>query len=306
MKKKNQLVAVLAAGLLLAPLAVQADYDYQLIDHPGTPDTQVFGINDRGDVVGNGNGLNSFPFVYAAKKGTLTDVAWADGDDTALLGISDSGILVGSVTIDEPFARSGLIRDKQGTYTVFSHPDAVSSTQARGVSNKGLVSGFHDTSTGDIASFIYDPKRDSFTDIVPSLFTLAHGMNSKGDVVGNAFFFNEDDPCPGSPDFIVSYAWLRTANGSVSYFKINGELTRARGINDAGSIVGFVDDAATTKGFKIELDGSPCQSFTIDSSDLLEFPGFDFLFPEGISNSGVIVGIVLDDTNSHGFIATPR
>jgi len=306
---KSKLFAILAVGLLAGPMAVQADYDFQLIDYPGAPDTQVFGVNDLGDVVGNGNtNTSSFPFVYASKKGTFTDVAPAAGyDSTSVFGITDSGVMVGSVLSLDPSATSGFIRGKDGTYTVFSHPEAPSFTQARGVNNKGLVSGFRIISTSFRAGFIYDPTTETFTDFVAALFTIAHGINSKGEVVGSAQFINADDPCPGSLGPVLRYAWRRAADGSVSYFQVNGWNTRARGINDAGWVVGFVTDPndGKFKGFKVKLDGSPCQSLTVASSDLLEFPGFDDTIPEGITNSGVIVGIVRD-ANSLGFIATPQ
>lgn len=306
---KSKLFAILALGLLAGPMATQAqaDYDFQQIDHPGTPATSVLGINDRGDVVGNGfDNVDTFPFVFASKKGTLTDVAPAAGFAiTSVLGITDSGVMVGSVVSMDFSTRSGFIRGKDGTFTVFSHPEAPSFTRARAVNNKGLVSGLRDTSTGTTVGFIYDPKTDTFTDVVPSFFTIAHGINSKGEVVGSAIFLNADDPCPGSPDPFVTYGWLRAADGSISFFQVNGQRTRARGINDAGFIAGFVNDSGKIKGFVVKLDGSPCESLTVAGSDLLEFPGFNRLFPEGITNSGVIVGSV-DDPNLHGFIATPR
>jgi hypothetical protein len=320
--KMNQLLAVLAVGLLAGPMVAQAEYDFQLIDHPGTPETQVFGVNDRGDIVGNGaTDTNSFPFVYASKKGTFTDVANVAGYvNTGVLGITDSGVMVGSVeSSDEPTER-GLVRSADGMSTVFSHPDAATFTQARAVNNRGLVTGYRDTlaggggfGDGPAVGFIYDPKTETFTDIdtVPSYFTIAHGINSKGDVVGSSWFFDEDAPCPGSRDEWVRYGWLRTADGSISYFDINGwNDTSARGINDAGWIVGFVYDPNDDKfkGFKVKLDGSPCQSVTVADSDFLGFPGFDFLYPESINNFGSIVGNVKveEDGNSHGFIATPR
>ncbi len=114
MKKKNQLLAIFAVGLLAGPIAAQADFNYELVDHPGAPDTNVFGINDRGDVVGNGfTNVATLPFVFASKKGTLTDVAPLAGADTAVLGINDAGVMVGSVDDD------AFIRDKKGNFTVF-------------------------------------------------------------------------------------------------------------------------------------------------------------------------------------------
>ena len=306
---KSKLFAILAVGLLAGPMAVQADYDFQLIDHPGTPNTQVFGINDRGDVVGNGfTNTDTFPFVYELRTGTLTDVAPAAGfANTVVSGITDFGVIVGSVLSLDLSTTSGMIRRKDGTFTFFSHPEAPSFTQARAVNNKGLVSGFRDISPGFRAGFIYDHKTETFTDVVPGRFTVEHGINSKGEVVGNTIFFSGEDPC-GSPD-AVDNGWLRAVDGSITYFQVNGEATRARGINDAGSIVGFVNDSASgkTKGFVVKLDGLPCESLTVAGSDLLEFPGFDNTIPEGITNSGVIVGIVIGaDASRHGFIATPR
>jgi len=306
MMKKNQLLAVLAAGLLAGPMVAQADFEFELVDHPGAPDTQVFGINDRGDLVGNGStNVATLPFVFASKKGTLTDVAPMAGADTSVLGINDAGIMVGSVDND------AFIRDKKGNYAVFSHPGAVAFTQARAVNNKGLVTGFRNTGVPfafSAAGFIYDPKSDTFTDLNPtSFFTIAQGINSKGEVVGSSNFLAVDDPCVGLGNPFLRYGWSRATDGTVTYFEVNGSSTSARGINDEGSIVGFFLDLndGIFKGFKVKLDGSPCQSLTVAGGDVLEIPGFD-LFPQGITNSGDVAGIADDGINQHGFIARPE
>ena len=311
MRMKTQITAVLVAGLLAGPIAAQAQYDFEQIDNPWAPDTQVFGINNRGDVVGNGiTDEGSFPFVYDAKKGTITDVAPIAGfDRTAILGISDSGVLVGSVLHDDLLTESGLILYKDGSATVFDHPDAVSFTQARGVNNDGLVTGFRDDLNVPSVGFIYDPEIDTFTDLNPtSFFTIAQGINSQGEVVGSSNFFAVDDPCVGLGNPFLRYGWLRATDGTVTYFEVNGSHTSARGINDQGSIVGFVIDLndGRFKGFKVELDGSQCQSITVADSDLIEVPGAERTVLQSIKNSGAIVGSYDDLTNTHGFIAMPQ
>jgi len=285
-------------------------YDYQFLDHPGTPNTQVFGINERGDVVGNGISGEVFPFVYSSTQDTLTDVAPLAGySGTAVLGINDPGVMVGSVTSLDETTRSGFIRDQEGNFTVFSHPDAISSTNPRGVNNKGLVTGFRDDLNVLRVGFIYDPKSGTFTNLNPTSFnTIAQGINSKGEVVGSSNFIVENDPCAGLGNPFLRYGWLRATDGTVTYFEVNGSHTSARGINDEGSIVGFfldLDDGKF-KGFKVELDGSPCQSLTIAGGDVLEFPGAEATFLGGIRNAGDIVGSYNDASNSHGFIATPQ
>lgn len=315
MKMNIQLATLVALGALGAPMLVQAQgaYDYESFNYPGSDFDQVFGINDRGDAVGNGSvAPDSIPFVYDTKKGGFTNVTPVAGyDRTAVAGISDKGVLVGSVF--DGSVDSGLIIDQNGASTVFNHPDAVLSTLARGVNNKGLVTGFRDDANDQFApenGFIYDPKTDTFTDIVPSIFTLAQGINSRGDVVGSAIFdgnFGAPDPC-GSTDPFVRRGWLRTNDGTVTYFSVNGGATSARGINDSGTIAGFVNDPGSglLKGFVVELDGSQCQAFTIADADLLQFPGADVTFAQGIKNSGEVVGTYDDGTTSFGFIARPQ
>ncbi len=136
-KNKNKLLVLITVSLLAAPMVAQAQYVYQLIDYPGADNTQVFGINDRGDVVGIGFAdPNSLPFVYDSKKGNFTDVAPLAGySATGVLGINDPGVMVGSVTSLDETTASGFIRDKNGNFTVFSHPDAVFETRPRAVNN---------------------------------------------------------------------------------------------------------------------------------------------------------------------------
>ena len=289
-----------------------AVYDFQLLDHPGTSVTRVFGINQSGDAVGVGSGGGTqYPFVYSSNQGTLTDIAIpADYSRMNLIGVSNSGDMVGSVTSLDGLTSDGYIRNKDGTFVYFSHPDAVSRTLPRGINSKGMVSGYYNTS-GGTTGFIYEPNTKVFTDMVPSAFTIAHGMNAKGEVVGSARFGSEQDPCDSTrpANQLKRYGWLRTVDGAVIYFQVNGQRTQARGINDAGVVVGDFLDPATGKrnGFAVKLPrNASCATVSVDSEDALEFPGYDRTIPEGISNSGIIVGIAVDQLGDHGFIATPR
>jgi len=309
MKTINPIYAVLITGLLVVPMVAQAQYNYQVIDYPGTPSTQIFGINDRGNVVGNGiTDPGSFPFVYNSKKGTFTDVAPLAGySDTAILGITDSGVIVGSVTSLDETTRSGFTRDKNGNFTVFSHPNAVSATNVRATNNNGLITGFRDDMSAVGVGFIYDTQSGMFTDLNPtSFFTIAQGINSKGEVVGSSNFDAANDPCPGLGNPFRRYGWLRATDGSVNFFEVNGTHTSARGINDNGAIVGFFFDLddGKFKGYQAELDGSQCQSITLSDGDVLDFPGSETNFLQGITNSGVIIGSYDDETGIHSFIAT--
>lgn len=291
----------------------QADYDYQIIDYPGSDFTQVWDINSRGDVLGNSSiGVECVPFIYNPKNNSYKDVTPVAGYDcTSLLGISNSGIMVGSVYSDDDFLREGLILDKKGNAIVFAHPDAVSGTSPRAINNDGLVTGiaFVDQVDELGRGFIYDPVTETFTDIVPSVLTIAQGINEDGYVVGSALFdptgsFGPPDPCEDLEGNY--YGWLRAPDGTVTYFEVNGKSTRARDIADSGAITGWAIDPITgiAKSFVTELDGTQCQSITIPDSELLAIPGPTFTAAQGIKNSGEVVG---NELNSYrGFIAIPK
>lgn len=302
--KKKQLGTVFALGLLFGPVAAEAQYEYQRIDYPGQAETNVWGINDSGDAVGVGFGPDNIPFTYASMDGTIIDVAPAAGFlSTSLLGINDAGVMVGTVESLDGNSQSGVIRSKDGEYTVFNHPDAVTATTGRGVNNRGLVSGTYIDANGTLGGFLYDPMTDTFTNLVPSQLTIAHGINSKGVVVGDARF--AVDPCGGVPPS-ERYGWVRAKDGSIVLFQVNGQRTVARGINDAGFVAGNVFDQFTgeLKGFVIKAPKTNCATINVDAADLMQFPGASQMFPEGITNSGDVVGIFFDASGAaHGFIA---
>ena len=75
MHTKNPMLAALAVALFTGPVTVQAQYNYELIDHPGAAFTQVFGNNEQGDVAGTGvTNPTNLPFIFDSKKGTYTDI----------------------------------------------------------------------------------------------------------------------------------------------------------------------------------------------------------------------------------------
>ena len=303
---KHRLMALVAIGFVTSPISAQAGYNYTQIDYPGTPATQVFGVNKFGRVVGNGETTTDFyPFVYDWKFNTLTDVAPADGFDiTAVLGINDVGVMVGSVS--DASSESGFIRKPDGTYTFFTHPDATFFTQARAINLNGLVTGFRDTATGS-AGFIYNPATDSFTDFADSLSTIAQGIDSVGRVVGSAYLA-DNEACNGAP--AGNYGFIRAVDGSITYFRINGRDTTARGINDAGAIVGSVAGANAGEIFGYVINRKsfryPCEAITVKQGALLQFPGYLQTVPEGITKAGDIVGILWDGADFHGFSARPK
>ena len=295
-----RLFLVLTAALCAWP--AHATYVFTSIDENPFL-TQVFGVNNRGQVVGTGD----TGFSYDSKKGVFTLVPPPPGGDMGLfsiIGINEPGVMVGSVdfgggTVD------GLVRDKHGAYAIFSKP-GWNDTQARAVSNTGMVTGYSTNYSPffHTVGFIYDPERNAFIDILPSSFTVAQGINNQGQVVGNAVL-GAGVACGSCP--AGQYGWLREPTGAFIYFRVNGAGARARGITDSGLITGYIPTRSGNKGFVVSLAGvNGYASLTVPDAELLEMPGAVGTVPEGITNAGDIVGIWVDASGAlHGFIATP-
>ena len=304
---KQNLPFVLGAALLTASMSAQAEHVFTLFDYPGASSTSLFGVNDRGDIVGTASiSPNVFPFVLDLKTGAITNIAPVPGNfNTLAIGINNVSEIVGGLVNRDDSTEVAFVRSAGGAFTFFSHPEAVFFTEARGINETGQVTGYRGSADGTVG-FVYDSSDGSFADFAPSLVTLPHGINNHGEVVGSALFFPEADPCLGAPAGapIFQYGLMRSRNGAITYFQVNGQRTRGRAINEAGLIVGDVFDPSTgrTKGFTARLQGLPCESLTIAAGDLLEIADYG-LIPEGITNSGTIVGIATNPA-SHGFIAT--
>jgi hypothetical protein len=229
------LVAITTAGL------AGAAYDFVNLNYEGMTGMQVFGTNDRGLVTGNAffaDGPN-VPFVYDPKKQTFTELPSLPGCELGAMAINNSGVVAGTCSVS-PNLSDGFIL-KNGKYTRFAYPGFACS-EPRGISSTGLVTGYATTTNeldGTFVGFIYDPARGTFTDIgFPGMYNwiIVQGINARGRAVGNVFL-PPDYVSEGSPG--GSYGFVREPSGLVSLFRVNGQSTYARGINDAGVIVGY-------------------------------------------------------------------
>jgi hypothetical protein len=182
----------------------------------------------------------------------------------------------------------------------------------------GLVVGYADDGVFEtmqsIMGFVYDPVTSGFMTIntVDSFFTIAHGQNASGRIVGS-LIADGISLAAGQWGFLFTpTATDPMQGGEVSYFRVNDLPTLARGINDQGVIAAgvrsrtsdfirhdtYVGDA--THGFQLinvpsDNTGPMCASFAIRG-----------LFPEHLNNAGQVFGEYVDsECNQHGFVATP-
>jgi hypothetical protein len=177
----------------------------------------------------------------------------------------------------------------------------------REINNAGIITGYSEAVPGGpLAGWLYNPATGVFTDLaIGGSFTIAQGINEAGEIVGSANGA-PGELFPGSPT--GAHGFLRSPAGVVTYFRINGLPTRARGINDSGRIVGwFTDVDGQQKGFLTTVPSTGGYvNIAMPASEYLVVPGYIALFAEGINNAGYISGsLTQPDGNGVGFIAVP-
>jgi hypothetical protein len=268
----------------------------------------VIGINDHDQVaVHNADGSKSG--IYRNGIFTPLPAFPAGSSNVSTNGINNAGAIVGgALSPSDPTHEQGfiLIGSK---YSFFSRP-GWDNTEARAIANSGLITGFNfngpfsnqDFST--TAGFIYNPATKTFTDATPpgsgTGFSATQGMNADGRISGDG-----RSPDLGRYAFIWQQGMLvkggRKLAPFLARFKIADDGTAARGINDAGVIVGFTGSGGSVVGFV----GSDSRGF-----QLLVPPGGDaagaITICGGINNFSHVVCEVTDALgNNRAFIGTP-
>lgn len=214
---------------------------------------------------------------------------------TTIYGINDSGIATGS-WLDTSSIEHGYVGSPDGSdYTTFDDPkEAGPGTEPRGISNGGYICGFGDSSKRSASS--HDTwERDDQGNI--------EQVTKRGTVL--------NDLCQGlnsSEEFAGSY--VNSSSATVAYLGENDKYSKAvtlkgiknggvaaRGVDDAGDIVGWYYDAETglQHGFLI----------TGGTASTIDFTGATYTALEGINNKGQATGQYEDSSGViHGFIYT--
>jgi uncharacterized membrane protein len=198
---------------------------FTLIDVPGASETQARGINDKGQIVGlyfDGQSGGPGRHGFLLDHGIFTTIDMP-GSTTGLLdGINDKGQIVGSFS-------GGVFLLDHGHFT--NVPTLI---DAFAINARGEIVG--DAVQG--GSCVLDNGAVNIIDVPGSVAntTRALRINNRGQVVGFYFF----DTHHG---FLFDHGRFTTIDvpGAVA--------TELTGINGAGHIVGFFNDAGGQHGF---------------------------------------------------------
>jgi probable HAF family extracellular repeat protein len=164
-----------------------------LVDPAATAhDTQAFGINDKGEVVGAFQALPDERFQgFIESSGVYTTLDVPGADETFAQGVNNKDDVVGYF-IDGSNKTQGFL-ESNGAYATLSVPGAFA-TFAEGINDEGEVVGYFEDSSGKDHGFVesgglfttFDaPSSDAGT-------TRAFGINDAGNIVG-LYDFNDPE-----------------------------------------------------------------------------------------------------------------
>jgi hypothetical protein len=236
-------------GYLLLPNGSYASENF-----PGSVQTQVTGLNDRGVTVGFWSGMNNASQVndnhgFYAAGGRFHTVNFPTGDNASppvdqLLGVNDHDVAVG-------FYTNGQGSNRGYTYDIRTHQfsrvlvpgapagQAGPSLTAAGLNNRGDVTGFYAASSGQTDAFLRLSYGRFLTLAVPGAsMTQALGVNDRDEVVGVYTVGSGDNAQTHGFTWRPGYGF-RTVDDPHGL-----GATTINGVNDAGVLVGFYTDAA--------------------------------------------------------------
>jgi hypothetical protein len=242
-------------GYLLAP-PIYGQGSYANENFPGSVQTQVTGLNNRGVTVGFWSNTNmgvgmdaNFGWVNVDGHFRTADFPTNSPASPAvdqLLGVNDSDIAVGFYTDANGNNHGYEYNINTGRYTSIVDPnDPGASLTAAAINDNGDVAGFYtNPTTGNTDAFLLHHGQFTDLSVQGSLSTSGLGINGSDEIVG--FYLNGNPNSPSTHGF----TWT-PQHGFSTVDDPNGVgTTTINGVNDRGQLVGFyVDAAGHTDGF---------------------------------------------------------
>ena len=219
-----------------------------------------------------------------------------DAFGTQPSAINASGMVTGFYSPSGQEYARGFVRDPQGNLTLFDGPDADTvegGTFPTAINEGGDVVGT--TQNGDtVSAFVRKANGKAKLVRVPkgSLYSLAVGINRSGAIAGIYTLAGND-----------TYGYLCDKAGALTSFKVNGSHPTVSGVNDGGSIVGWIFDTNAAAHSFVRAPGGGIKMFDAPGAGIAQGQG---TFATSINSKGMIAGYyVTADKVHHGFIRRP-
>ena len=244
---RGQLCRLLLSAMVIMAIGFSAQavtFTYSFIPYPNLGVSPIGGgINDSGQIVVGGGG--SF---LRQPDGTVSPIT--SNGYTSLYAINNPGQMVG---VDDSGGSHGVFRDSNGSYSrILLSPERPGCGTpfggfGFGINNLVQIVGFDTCGSGFIAAGLSESYK-TFDCPNSPVQTRVEGINDLGQAVGFCFYGTNGQP---------QYAFSRDVNGNITSLSQPGWISsEARGINNAGQIVGNFSDGSGQHGFFRDKDGS--------------------------------------------------
>jgi hypothetical protein len=213
--------------------------DYKNENFPGSVETQVTAINDRGDTAGFWVDAYNVNRGFVEWKGVFT--SYADpkthgGTVNQILGLNNAGIAAGFYTDANGINHGFTLNQATGKFTPVTPPGG-GSVQVTAINNAGDIAGIVMTSAGS-SGFLRKGKSYSALSFPQGSNTQPFGLNDDDQMVGSY-----DDGSGVMHGFLLSHPLDHAKWTSIDDPNGIGS-TVVNGLNNRGDLVGFYTDAA--------------------------------------------------------------
>lgn len=298
-------------GLLTLPATSRAsggqkdngNYEFTAFNVPTTVPvspgigTTAFGINNRGQIVGNfptyaPDGVTVWIAGFLFEDGKFIDLSIPGSPWTELIKINDHGVAVGDYLDPDQntFQAHHFVRRVDGTIQLLPPvmPGAGFLAENIGINNQGTIVGSFDLADGVPQGFILNDGAYSIFNYPGAAGTFLREINNSGTILG--FWLDAQGNLHG---------FLRDSKGSLAPIEMPGAGvggTFAFGLNNIGEVVGmYFGTDSNLHGFVL----SHGVYITLDAPN-----DGGYTAALGINDEGVIVGSY-GPGGDEGLIATP-
>jgi probable HAF family extracellular repeat protein len=269
-----------------------SQFRFRTIDFPEATATQAFGINERGDVVGDYTDAAGNVHGFLWSNGNFSSIDYPGAALTSARGINDAGEIVGAFSTAGDLDHGHGYRLQSGIYTQHDFPGSPD-TDILGINESGDITGSFGRKNQTEAGYLTN-RGHYHAFVVPGSApnsTGPHGINDNLEVVG--FYTDAVDPN-------VVHGFLKEGKQFTTIDYPGAKTSGFFGINEHGEMVGSCNC----------IDGSGhAFMFANGTFTVITYPvANSFTKARGINDRQQIVGFYQSGQTGaqHGFIATPR
>ncbi len=230
-------------GYTIVPPYGQANYTSE--NFPGSFQTQVTGLNNKGDTVGFWANKAGTQRGFVEWNGAFTSYSdpntpHVTGSMNQLLGINDAGIAVGFYVDANGVNHPVKLNQATGHFTTIKHAGIGSNSFATGINDAGDITGYTMNNSGTYGWLLKSGHVTTFQ-FPGNLPTMALGISQSDEIVGS-FVDSAGDThgftlvAPAGP--VSQWTQIDDPNA----LNMPGDGTTVNGVNNAGDLVGFYTD----------------------------------------------------------------